>query len=223
MDLDTTGTKWAHFEILGAVRSGQVDILLGTQMIAKGLDFPAVTLVGVVNADVSLNLPDFRASERTFQLLAQVAGRAGRGPEPGEVIVQTARPTHFALRAAASHDYLGFAVQELTDRAEPGYPPHVRLANIVVSGPDECQVVEAIERVSDATLSFLEGKRLLDVSLLGPAPCPLDRLRGRWRWHFLLKADRASSMGVVLRHLAERHALTGRLRLEIDRDPESLM
>jgi primosomal protein N' (replication factor Y) len=223
MDLDTTGTKWAHFEILEAVRTGQVDILLGTQMIAKGLDFPAVTLVGVVNADVSLNLPDFRASERTFQLLAQVAGRAGRGPEPGEVFVQTARPTHFALRAAAGHDYLGFATQELADRAEPGYPPHLRLANVVVSGPDERQVAEAIERVSAAAHAFFQGRRLLDVSLLGPAPCPLDRLRGRWRWHFLLKADRASSLGTVLRHLAERHALTGKLRLELDRDPESLL
>ncbi len=192
-------------------------------MIAKGLDFPAVTLVGVVNADVSLNLPDFRASERTFQLLAQVAGRAGRGPEPGEVLVQTARPTHFTLRAAAGHDYLGFAVRELADRAEPGYPPHVRLANVVVSGPDERQVVDAIDRVSDATRTLLEEVKLQEVSLLGPAPCPLDRLRGRWRWHFLLKATRASSLGTVLRQLAERHALSGRLRLEIDRDPESLM
>jgi primosomal protein N' (replication factor Y) len=139
------------------------------------------------------------------------------------VLVQTARPTHFALRAATGHDYLGFATQELTDRAEPGYPPHVRLANVVVSGPDERQVVDSIERLSTATLALFRGSRLTDVSLLGPAPCPLDRLRGRWRWHFLLKADRASSLGAVLRHLAERHTLTGKLRLELDRDPESLL
>jgi primosomal protein N' (replication factor Y) len=131
MDLDTTGTKWAHFQILERFRQREVDILLGTQMIAKGLDFPHVTLVGVINADVSLNLPDFRASERTFQLLSQVAGRSGRGSEAGEVVVQTSRPSHFALKAAAHHDYLAFADRELDDRLEPGYPPHRRLANVV--------------------------------------------------------------------------------------------
>ncbi|MEX0842878.1 MAG: primosomal protein N', partial [Gemmatimonadota bacterium] len=127
MDVDTTSGKWSHAEILGRVERREVDILLGTQMIAKGLDFPWVTLVGVVNADVGLHLPDFRASERTFQLLSQVAGRAGRGDRGGEVIIQTSLPGHYAVQAALSHDFEGFAEEELTARKSPPYPPLVRL------------------------------------------------------------------------------------------------
>jgi primosomal protein N' (replication factor Y) len=224
MDLDTTGTKWAHFQILERFRQREVDILLGTQMIAKGLDFPHVTLVGVINADVSLNLPDFRASERTFQLLSQVAGRSGRGAEAGEVVVQTSRPSHFALQAAARHDYLAFADRELEDRLEPGYPPHRRLANVVVSGLNEEAVAEATERVADWARSLFEQANIRDAEILGPAPCPIDRLRNRWRWHFLVKADRPAVLGFALREMATHHGqLGGRLRLEIDRDPEALM
>ena len=123
MDLDTTSTKWAHQRILDAVERGEVDLLLGTQMIAKGLDFPNVTLVGVVDADTGLYLPDFRAAERTFQLLAQVAGRAGRGPKGGRVIVQTRHPQHHALVWAARHDVEGFLREELDLRRAPPYPP----------------------------------------------------------------------------------------------------
>ncbi len=224
MDLDTTGTKWAHFEILERFRRREVDILLGTQMIAKGLDFPGVTLVGVVNADTGLNLPDFRASERTFQLLEQVAGRAGRGSDPGEVLVQTARPQHFALRAAAAHDYVGFAEQELEDRREPGYPPHRRLANLVISGRREEQVADAATELADWTRRLIEARAIEGIDVIGPAPCPIDRLRERWRWHFLLKSDAPGSLGAVLRFLAERRGRTDRqIRIEIDRDPEALL
>ena len=224
MDLDTTGSKWAHAEILEAVRRREVDILLGTQMIAKGLDFPHVTLVGVINADVGLHLPDFRASERTFQLLEQVAGRAGRGTVPGEVLVQTSRPGHHALTAAAAHDYVGFATRELGDRTEPGYPPHRRLANLVVSGPAESRVIDAAEELSEWTRALVRHRRLRGIEVIGPAPCPIDRLRKRWRWHFLLKADRAATLGGVLRFLAEQRGQPGSgLRLEIDRDPEALL
>ncbi len=224
MDLDTTGTKWAHHEILERVRRGEVDVLLGTQMIAKGLDFPNVTLVGVVNADVGLNLPDFRASERTFQLLSQVAGRAGRGARPGEVLVQTIRPGHFALRAAAAHDYAAFAERELADRAEPGYPPHRRLANLVVSGPDEEQVAEAATELADWTRALLASRGPEGLEVVGPAPCPIDRVRGRWRWHFLLKAEEAAGLGSVLRYLAEkRERPSAATRLEVDRDAETLL
>src|SRR5215218_1138977 len=128
MDVDTTSGKWSHHEILGRVERGEVDILLGTQMIAKGLDFPNVTLVGVINADVGINLPDFRATERTFQLLTQVAGRAGRSVLEGEVVVQTSLPDHYAIRAALAHDYLGFVREELAGRINPAYPPTLRLA-----------------------------------------------------------------------------------------------
>ena len=224
MDLDTTGSKWAHAEILEAFRRREVDILLGTQMIAKGLDFPHVTLVGVINADVGLHLPDFRASERTFQLLEQVAGRAGRGAEPGEVLVQTSRPGHHALVAAAAHDYTGFASRELGDRRETGYPPHRRLANLVVSGRDESPVIDAAEALAEATRTLIRRHRLPGIDVIGPAPCPIDRLRKRWRWHFLLKAERAGTLGAVLRFLAEQRRQPGAgLRLEIDRDPEALL
>jgi primosomal protein N' (replication factor Y) (superfamily II helicase) len=146
MDVDTTSGKWSHHEILGRVERGEVDILLGTQMIAKGLDFPRVTLVGVVNADVGIHLPDFRASERTFQLLSQVAGRTGRGPLGGEVVVQTSLPEHYAVRAALGHDYLAFAQRELRERTNPSYPPHTRLANVVSSSPWEEEAAREAER-----------------------------------------------------------------------------
>ncbi len=224
MDVDTTSGKWAHHEILGRVARREIDILLGTQMIAKGLDFPDVTLVGVINADVGLNLPDFRASERTFQLLTQVAGRAGRGPLGGEVIIQTSLPGHYAIRFALTHDYTGFATRELEERAGPVYPPHVRLANLVLSGRDEVRVQDAATQAADWLAGLFESRGVDEVGLLGPAPCPIDRLRNRWRWHLLLKSHDVNALGRVLRFFASRFELpTGQLRLEIDRDPVSLM
>jgi primosomal protein N' (replication factor Y) len=224
MDVDTTSGKWAHHEILGRVERREVDILLGTQMIAKGLDFPGVTLVGVINADVGMNLPDFRASERTFQLLTQVAGRAGRGPAGGEVFIQTALPGHYAIRFALSHDYDGFAARELEERAGPSYPPHVRLANLIVSGPVEVRVQEAAERAADWLAGLFRSRNIVEVSLLGPAPCPIDRLRTRWRWHLLLKSPDGNALGRVLSFFARRFRMSAaELRLEIDRDPVSLM
>ncbi|NIP82666.1 MAG: primosomal protein N', partial [Gemmatimonadetes bacterium] len=145
MDVDTTSGKWAHQQILERVERGEIDILLGTQMIAKGLDFPRVTLVGVVNADVGIHLPDFRASERTFQLLSQVAGRAGRSALGGEVFIQTSLPEHYAVRAAVEHDFEAFARRELAEREKPRYPPWVRMANVVVSSPDQRLAAEAAE------------------------------------------------------------------------------
>lgn len=224
MDIDTTGGKWAHEKILRRVRDHDVDILLGTQMIAKGLDLPNVTLVGVIDADVGLNLPDFRAAERTFQLLAQVAGRAGRGTEPGEVLIQTLRPRHPALRHTLEHDYVTFAREEIEDRAGPGYPPHLRLANLVVSGEDETAVADAAGELAEWLHAAIEAAGLGEgVSLLGPAPCPIDRLRGRWRWHMLLKSNHASDLGDLLRYAARKDPVDSACRLEIDRDPESLL
>ena len=166
--------------ILERFGRGDVDILLGTQMIAKGLDFPRVTLVGVVNADVGMNLPDFRASERTFQLLTQVAGRAGRAGR-GTVLVQTAAPGHYAIERAIRHDYLGFARTELEERRGPCYPPHCRLVNVVVSGTEEAAVHDAAVRAGDWTARRLAAAGAGTVAMLGPAPCPIDRIRGRWR------------------------------------------
>lgn len=224
MDVDTTSGRWAHHEILGRVGRREVDILLGTQMIAKGLDFHGVTLVGVINADVGLNLPDFRAGERTFQLLTQVAGRAGRGERPGQVIIQTALPNHYAIRCALLHDYVGYAERELGERGDPAYPPHARLANVVVSGPDEMRVQAAAERLA---ATALEGARRVGarrVQLVGPAPCAIDRIRERWRWHFLLRSDSARQLGAVCRALYREHGTgTDPIRIIIDRDPVALL
>lgn len=225
MDVDTTSAKWAHHDILGRVERGEVDILLGTQMIAKGLDFPGVTLVGVVNADVAMNLPDFRASERTFQLLTQVAGRAGRGEKGGEVIVQTSLPNHYAIKCALEHDYIGFAAKEIEERKGPHYPPHVRLANILVSGTIEDSVIEEVDRASEYMISILDTNRL-PVTLTGPAPAPIDRIRGRWRWHFLLRSESPKALGIACKYLQYKYEFkpgAAELRLVIDRDPVSLL
>jgi primosomal protein N' (replication factor Y) len=224
MDADTTGTKWSHARILDAVRAGVVDVLFGTQMIAKGLDFPNVTLVGVVDADTGLHLPDFRSSERTFQLIAQVAGRAGRGPRGGEVLVQTRTPDHPALQAAALHDFAGFAARELAARQSPAYPPMVDLANVLLSGPVESRVAEAAAEVA-TWLRGVVAARALPVEVVGPAPAPLMRIKGRWRWHVLLRGPDRRALGAVLRYAARRapHATGGPVRLVVDRDPVSLL
>lgn len=224
MDVDTTSGKWAHTEILDRVARGEVDVLLGTQMIAKGLDFPNVTLVGVIDADIGINLPDFRSSERTFQLLSQVAGRAGRGPKGGEVFIQTRAPGHHAVRCAMTHDFQGFVDEELPARESPPYPPTLRLANVVVSGLDEAAVAQFAQEVADwlvkADLQFGLG-----VTLLGPAPCPLERIKNRWRWHVLLKSERQAPLTRLLRGLLTGVEVPARhdLRLVADRDPVSLL
>lgn len=227
MDVDTTSGKWAHQRILGRVERGEVDILLGTQMIAKGLDFPRVTLVGVVNADVGIHLPDFRASERTFQLLSQVAGRAGRGALGGEVLIQTSLPEHYAVRAAVSHDFEGFAARELAEREGPRYPPHVRLVNVVVSGPDQ----EAVAQAAEGSAAWLRQRLVRrarrgeePVEMVGPAPSPIERLHGRWRWHFLLRSRSPGALGEAARCLAEDLSPpAGDLRIALDRDPVALL
>ena len=225
MDVDTTSGKWAHAQILDRVGRGEVDILLGTQMIAKGLDFPNVTLVGVVDADTGLNLPDFRSAERTFQLLSQVAGRAGRGPKGGEVIVQTRLPGVHAIRHALRHDVEGFVQEELAARRQPAYPPFVALANVVVSGPDETATMTAALAAVDWVRALLERRGMRDVQVVGPAPCPIERIKERWRWHFLLKTPRAALMTRVAGYIAAHGPLPpGRdLRLVVDRDPVSLL
>jgi primosomal protein N' (replication factor Y) len=225
MDVDTTSGKWAHHEILGRVGRGEVDILLGTQMIAKGLDFPRVTLVGVVNADVGLHLPDFRASERTFQLLSQVAGRAGRSELGGDVMIQTFLPEHYSIQSALSHDYEGFARRELSERRSPAYPPHVRLANVVVSSPNQEHAAGAAEMaVGWVRRSSLLGRGPTRVELVGPAPSPIERLHGRWRWHFFLRSSSPRELGRLCRALAFRFRPgSGDVRVAVDRDPTALL
>ena len=225
MDMDTTGAKWAHASILDRVSSGDVDILLGTQMIAKGLDFPNVTLVGVIDADVGINLPDFRASERCFQLLSQVAGRAGRGAKGGEVFIQTRVPNHHAVTCAVTHDYLGFAVEELSGRVRPAYPPMLFLANAVVSGTDELATSEAARALAEWTNRLIATRLPGVLEVVGAAPCPVERIKQRWRWHFLLKSADADALGRIGRYIVERGPLPSNagLRLAWDRDPVTLL
>jgi primosomal protein N' (replication factor Y) (superfamily II helicase) len=226
MDVDTTSARWAHHQILDRVGSGEIDILLGTQMIAKGLDFPNVTLVGVVNADVGLNLPDFRATERAFQLITQVAGRAGRGPKGGEVLIQTSLPDHYAITCSLAHDFHAFAARELEARRSPLYPPYCKLVNVVISGLDEVATQELAQRASDWLKGLLQKRSIPGIQLIGPAPCPIERMRDRWRWHFLLRATNSTTLGRVTRYFAERFRPTGgkhHLRVTIDRDPVALL
>jgi primosomal protein N' (replication factor Y) (superfamily II helicase) len=227
MDVDTTSGKWAHQRILDRVERGEVDILLGTQMIAKGLDFPRVTLVGVVNADVGIHLPDFRASERTFQLLSQVAGRAGRGRLGGEVVIQTSLPDHYAVRAAVAHDYEAFAERELSERERPPYPPWVRIANVIASSPSQDLAAGAAERAVAWLRTWLAGRApsgAAGVEIVGPAPSPIEKLHGRWRWHFLLRSRSPAALGAVARALADGFKLpAGDVRLALDRDPVALL
>jgi primosomal protein N' (replication factor Y) len=225
MDVDTTSAKWAHADILDRVGRGEIDILLGTQMIAKGLDFPNVTLVGVIDADVGINLPDFRASERTFQLVAQVAGRAGRGPKGGYVIIQTRVPSHHAIRCAVTHDYESFIAEELPGRVHPAYPPTVRLANIVLSGAQEVATMELAQSVGEWFQHAAAELGAGVVEIVGPAPCPIERIKTRWRWHLLLRTAKPAA----LTRLARRFLTTfevparGELRVTFDRDPVSLL
>ena len=225
MDVDTTSGKWAHTEILDRVGAGEVDILLGTQMIAKGLDFPNVTLVGVIDADVGINLPDFRASERCFQLLSQVAGRAGRGPKGGEVIIQTRSPSHHAVRFALTHDYHAFVADELAGRRHPVYPPYVRIANVVLSGTQEDATARLATRAAAWLHKLLAARPAPGVSIIGPAPCPVERVQQRWRWHVLIKAERPAELGRVARYLVERFEIPKQfgLRMTVDRDPVALL
>ncbi|WP_376790803.1 primosomal protein N' [Thermoflexus sp.] len=186
-DLDTAPTRAAHALIWQRFANGEADVLIGTQVLTKGLDLPLVTLVGVILADVGLGLPDFRAAERTFQLLVQVAGRAGRGLFGGRVILQTYRPDHPAIAMAARYDFDGFYRKELTFRKAHGYPPFQRLVRLLYWHADPERAREAAERVGEALRQHLERKGIPPTAMIGPAPCYFSRLRGLYRWHILLR------------------------------------
>ncbi len=186
-DSDTAADGLSHEQLLRTFRDGEADILIGTQMVAKGLDIPSVTLVGVMNADTALNLPDFRAGERTFQLLSQVAGRAGRGAAGGRVIIQTYTPEHYAVRAAASHDYASFYRQELEYRKQLVNPPFARLARLVYAHTSEEACERDAEKMKSLLLAEMESGGIAGIDIIGPAPVFLHRLRGKYRWHILLR------------------------------------
>ncbi|MCH8274063.1 MAG: primosomal protein N' [Armatimonadetes bacterium] len=214
LDRDTARRRGAIETILAQLREGELDVLVGTQMIAKGLDFPNVSLVGVVTADTGLNVPDFRSTERTFQLLTQMAGRAGRH-RPGRVIIQTFQPNHPAVQFAAAQDYDAFYRAEIVERKEARYPPYVRLVNIVASSADRDGAEGAIRKAAE----FLQDRP--DLVVVGPAECPFERLHGRWRYHLLVKLPPGGDPEVVR---LPRDLLVSRdAQVIVDVDPMSLL
>jgi primosomal protein N' (replication factor Y) len=225
MDVDTTTQRGAHWRILRAFADGETDILLGTQMIAKGLDFPRVGLVGVVAADVGLNLPDFRSGERTFQLLTQVAGRTGRGGERGKVIVQSYLPDHYTITLAREQRFVPFFEREAAERQDLGYPPFARLVAVEIRDRDERRVIRAATRLAE----FLErGAAQMGAErpeVLGPAPAPLERLKGVYRWHVIVRGRGAGARALVAGALAQSAALKlpSSVSLAVDVDPQDLL
>jgi len=219
MDADTM-RGGGHSDLLAAFREGQIDVLLGTQMVAKGLDFPNVTVVGVVNADVALSLPDFRANERTFQLVTQVAGRAGRGPKGGQVFVQTFQPDHLTIQLAARHDYTAFAADELEARRRLGYPPFGRLARLLVRSKNRQKAAEAIQMLAGR---LMEPARAAGIAVLGPQPCPLAKLSRYWRYHLLLKAPTAKTLMHFFDRVRGDLEGPGNVQLAVDVDPQSTL
>jgi primosomal protein N' (replication factor Y) len=193
-DSDATRGKDSHYEILNRFRRGDNDILIGTQMVAKGLDLPQVTLVGVINADTGLNLPDFRAGERTFQLLSQVTGRAGRGPQGGHAIIQTYSPGHYAIQAAVNHDYSTFYKQEISYRRQLANPPFSRLVRLTYSHTSDAVCQREAERMKQVLILEINAAGTHDISLIGPVPAFIHRLRGRFRWQLVLRGSAPDSL-----------------------------
>lgn len=217
MDTDSMSKRGSHARVLADFKKHEVDILVGTQMIAKGHDFPRVTLVGVINADVTLNLPDFRASERTFNLLTQVGGRAGRGGEAGEVIVQTYAPGHYSILAASKHDYEKFYAEEIKSRRELFFPPFSHIIKLTVRARNEKWTEESAEGLK----KFLE-KNLKNPDILGPAPAPVSRVRGYYRWNVLVRGKNRSLMCAGLGKALLSYKRPRGTLLAVDVDPISM-
>jgi primosomal protein N' (replication factor Y) len=219
LDRDTAGTATRLEGILSRFGAGEIDILVGTQMVAKGHDFPGVTLVGVLLADAALHQPDFRAAERTAQLLNQVSGRAGRGTKPGRVLLQAFAPEAMAIRTALTHDYASFARAELAERETAQYPPFRRLCLLRIDGEDEA----ATAAEAAAVKKSLEPLSSPELDVLGPAPMSLARLRGRYRFQVLLKATRPSVLREAVVRLKQRRRPAGGIRMAIDIDPVDML
>jgi primosomal protein N' (replication factor Y) len=222
MDTDTMRGRGSHERVLGAFRRGELRILLGTQMIAKGLDFPRVTLVGVVNADTSLHLPDFRAAERTFQLVAQVSGRTGRGEQGGRVLVQTFSPGHPAIQAAARHDFASFVDSEMPQRRELGYPPFGHMARVIVRSKEESAASDYIDALGNR-LKEMANAASPTIRVLGPAPAPITRVKNFFRYHLQLHGPEDYSLDQILRPAIAANPPTRHVEIAVDVDPHSML
>ncbi|MDI3535460.1 MAG: hypothetical protein PWQ82_1825 [Thermosediminibacterales bacterium] len=220
MDSDTTTRKGSHKRILDDFKEKKIDILIGTQMISKGLDFPNIGLVGVVTADTLLNLPDFRAGERTFQLITQVAGRTGRGNIPGKVIVQTYHPEHYSIKAAKAHDYITFFNHEIVLREKFLYPPFTEMVYLVISGTDEKDVIRYSNILADLLNKYLDIKKF---EIIGPSPAPISKIKDRFRWQILIKSIECLDIFIERMTKIINEFKTKKVSLHVDINPISLV
>ncbi len=221
MDSDSMRRPGSHDVALEGFRKGETRILLGTQMISKGLDFPNVTLVGVVDADTVLHQPDLRAGERTFQLIAQVAGRTGRSDRGGRVLVQTACPQEVPIQFAARHDFIGFVQRELAQRRQMGYPPYESLVRIILRGPSEAEVAATAQDLGQLLRTQIDSNQL-PARVLGPAPCPVSRLKNLFRYHMQLAAPQLATLQILWRQHGAKYKLPANVELAVDVDPINL-
>jgi primosomal protein N' (replication factor Y) len=222
MDSDVMIRRGAQGKVLRALEQGEIDILVGTQMIVKGHDFPGITLVGIIAADVALHLPELRAAERCFQLISQAAGRAGRGGNPGRVIIQTFLPEHYAIQRAKEHDFLGFYEEEMKSRQALRFPPLTRMVNIRVSAGNPHDAEQGIRRLAKKGTALLKTLRGA-VEMLGPSPAPLYQIKGRYRWQLLFKGERVALLQQLSRSLVQEGKGFKKAAIEVDVDPVSLL
>ena len=228
MDTDSTRRKGQAFRILKRFSEQKIDILLGTQMITKGYDFPNVTLVGVIAADLSLGFPDFRAGERTFQILSQVSGRSGRGDQKGKVIIQTFNPDHYAISTATAHDYQSFFREERQLRGQLGYPPFSHLACLRIQGNSKKKTEETAHHLNRAIRGILGNwpRRGREIDVLGPAEAPISRIKGKYRWQILVKSKNVSLMRPLLteaERLTRKVFQSSGVKLILDVDPYQMI
>ena len=228
MDRDTTRRKGDLLKLLKGLRNHTIDILVGTQMVAKGHDFPMITLVGIICADLSLNFPDFRAGERTFQLLAQVSGRAGRGDLPGKVILQTYNPNHFSIAAAQQQDFIAFYEQEIPFRKALKYPPYTRMILLKISGRDQRQTEAVAQGIGENCRALQRRTKVFSssIEILGPIVAPVPKISKRYRWQILLKGSNVKTLHhFVHKTLFEERSLirNKRVKIVVDVDPVYMM
>jgi primosomal protein N' (replication factor Y) len=219
MDRDTTRKKLSHYRLVKKMEEKKIDMLLGTQMIAKGHDFPDVTVAAVVSADIALNLPDFRSAERAFQLFTQMAGRAGRGVMPGKAFIQTYEPDHAVFDYVRQHDYSGFYKKEIEMRKELAYPPFSRLVRIILS----FRTKDGAKKYTKQIASRIKRLKVENVEILGPAPAPVERVKNLWRWHLILKGKNAKNLRHIASGIVGRLADMKDIKIDVDVDPINLL
>jgi primosomal protein N' (replication factor Y) len=219
MDRDTTRKKLSHYRIVKQMEEKKIDTLLGTQMVAKGHDFPDVTVSAVISADITLNMPDFRTGERAFQLFTQLAGRAGRGDVPGRAYIQTYEPEHYVFDYVTDHDYKGFYEKEIIFRKELSYPPFGKLVRIILSFKTKEKAKKIVSGIA-ARVSRIKPR---GIEILGPAPAPIEKIRNLWRWHMVLKGKNAKALRQTASLILEKLTDIKEVRIDIDVDPINLL